>query len=32
MLFIGGAFSLADRRYRVGAPKRNAMTQAVPAE
>jgi cytochrome c-type biogenesis protein CcmF len=32
LLFIGGAFSLADRRYRVGAPKRHAVAGAVPAE
>ncbi|MBC8038024.1 MAG: heme lyase CcmF/NrfE family subunit, partial [Rhizobiales bacterium] len=32
MMFAGGAFSLADRRYRVGAPKRVASTEAVAAE
>jgi cytochrome c-type biogenesis protein CcmF len=32
MMFVGGAFSLADRRYRVGAPKRMTRTKAVAAE
>ena len=31
-MFIGGALSLTDRRYRVGAPKRNLVTAGVPAE
>jgi hypothetical protein len=30
--FLGGAFSLADRRYRVGAPRARASARAVPAE
>ena len=32
IMFIGGLLSLTDRRYRVGAPKRAAAMQAVPAE
>jgi cytochrome c-type biogenesis protein CcmF len=31
-LFAGGLLSLSDRRYRVGAPRRVAATQAVAAE
>ena len=32
IMFVGGLFSLADRRYRVGAPRRKATAEAVPAE
>ena len=32
LMFAGGAFSLADRRYRVGAPKRAMKVEAVAAE
>ncbi|HHI82156.1 MAG TPA: heme lyase NrfEFG subunit NrfE, partial [Rhizobiales bacterium] len=32
IMFIGGAVSLFDRRYRVGAPKRAARLAAQPAE
>ena len=32
IMFFGGMLSLTDRRYRVGAPKRAAAMQAVPAE
>ena len=32
IMFFGGLLSLTDRRYRVGAPKRAAAMQAVPAE
>jgi len=32
IMFIGGGFSLADRRYRVGVPKPRGAVQAVPAE
>ncbi len=32
LMFAGGVFSLADRRYRVGAPKRAARVEAVAAE
>jgi cytochrome c-type biogenesis protein CcmF len=32
LMFLGGAFSLADRRYRVGAPRARASARAVPAE
>jgi cytochrome c-type biogenesis protein CcmF len=32
LMFLGGAFSLADRRYRVAAPKLSAKAQAVAAE
>ncbi|PZF77740.1 heme lyase NrfEFG subunit NrfE [Aestuariivirga litoralis] len=32
IMFAGGLLSLSDRRYRVGAPKRAATAQAVPAE
>ena len=32
IMFAGGLLSLSDRRYRVGAPKRAASAQAVPAE
>ena len=32
LMFAGGAFSLADRRYRIGAPKRVARGEAVAAE
>lgn len=32
IMFIGGLFSLADRRYRIGAPQRRAAVQAAPAE
>ena len=31
-MFVGGVLSLSDRRYRVGAPKRSASLQGVPAE
>jgi hypothetical protein len=31
-MFLGGLFSLTDRRYRVGAPRRVARAEAVPAE
>ena len=32
IMFFGGALSLTDRRYRVGAPKRNLTPAGVPAE
>ena len=32
IMFIGGVFSLSDRRYRVGAPKRKLVPEAMPAE
>jgi cytochrome c-type biogenesis protein CcmF len=32
IMFIGGALSLSDRRYRVGAPRRAALPAGVPAE
>jgi cytochrome c-type biogenesis protein CcmF len=32
LMFVGGAFSLTDRRYRIGAPKRIARVGPVPAE
>jgi cytochrome c-type biogenesis protein CcmF len=33
LMFLGGAFSLADRRYRVGAPRPSAAPgKAVAAE
>ena len=32
VMFVGGAFSLTDRRYRVGAPQRLARAEAVAAE
>jgi len=32
LMFLGGAFSLADRRYRVGAPQPSAATKTMPAE
>jgi cytochrome c-type biogenesis protein CcmF len=32
IMFAGGLLSLSDRRYRVGAPRRQASMQAVPAE
>jgi cytochrome c-type biogenesis protein CcmF len=32
VMFLGGLLSISDRRYRVGAPKRAAGLQAVPAE
>jgi cytochrome c-type biogenesis protein CcmF len=32
IMFLGGALSLTDRRYRVGAPKRKTQTSEVPAE
>jgi cytochrome c-type biogenesis protein CcmF len=32
IMFIGGCFSLADRRHRVGAPKRARAPVAQPAE
>ncbi len=32
IMFIGGIFSLADRRHRVGAPKRSKSVQPQPAE
>ena len=32
IMFVGGLLSLSDRRYRVGAPKRAATAQTVPAE
>jgi cytochrome c-type biogenesis protein CcmF len=32
VMFAGGLLSISDRRYRVGAPKRAAPAQAVPAE
>ena len=32
LMFIGGAVSLADRRYRVGAPKRIAKAEMAAAE
>ncbi|MBI3674682.1 MAG: heme lyase CcmF/NrfE family subunit [Rhizobiales bacterium] len=31
-MFLGGAFSLADRRFRVGAPRRAPALGTVPAE
>jgi cytochrome c-type biogenesis protein CcmF len=32
IMFMGGALSLSDRRFRVGAPKRRASPVGVPAE
>jgi cytochrome c-type biogenesis protein CcmF len=32
LMFLGGALSLADRRLRVGAPKRTRRPAAIPAE
>ena len=32
IMFIGGIFSLTDRRYRVGAPKQKLVSAGVPAE
>ena len=32
VMFLGGALSLTDRRYRVGAPQRNTAAVGVPAE
>ncbi len=32
MMFVGGIFSLTDRRYRVGAPKRVTSRETVAAE
>jgi cytochrome c-type biogenesis protein CcmF len=32
LMFLGGAFSLADRRYRVGAPRTSAVAKTLPAE
>jgi cytochrome c-type biogenesis protein CcmF len=32
LMFIGGAFSLSDRRLRVGAPRKARPPMAVPAE
>ncbi len=32
MMFVGGIFSLTDRRYRVGAPRRMASRETVAAE
>ena len=32
VMFLGGALSLSDRRYRVGAPKRAAQLQPAAAE
>jgi cytochrome c-type biogenesis protein CcmF len=32
IMFFGGALSLTDRRYRVGAPKRKLTPAGVPAE
>ena len=32
VMFLGGLLSISDRRYRVGAPKRAAGLQPVPAE
>jgi cytochrome c-type biogenesis protein CcmF len=32
LMFLGGAFSLADRRYRVGAPRPSATAKTMPAE
>ena len=32
IMFIGGAVSLFDRRYRIGAPKRASAAAPVPAE
>jgi cytochrome c-type biogenesis protein CcmF len=32
IMFLGGLFSLSDRRYRVGAPKRAVRAEAVAAE
>jgi cytochrome c-type biogenesis protein CcmF len=31
IMFIGGAFSLSDRRLRVGAPRRSRRRMPVPA-
>ena len=32
LMFLGGFFSILDRRYRVGAPKRSKRPAAQPAE
>ena len=32
IMFIGGAVSLTDRRYRVGAPRRSPRLAVKPAE
>jgi cytochrome c-type biogenesis protein CcmF len=32
LMFIGGAFSLSDRRLRVGAPRKSRKPMVVPAE
>jgi cytochrome c-type biogenesis protein CcmF len=32
LMFMGGAFSLTDRRYRIGAPKRVTRVETVAAE
>jgi cytochrome c-type biogenesis protein CcmF len=32
VMFMGGIFSLTDRRYRVGAPKRLARAETAAAE
>jgi len=32
IMFIGGAVSLTDRRYRIGAPKLKTRLAAAPAE
>jgi cytochrome c-type biogenesis protein CcmF len=31
-MFLGGVFSISDRRYRIGAPKRAAKVETVAAE
>jgi cytochrome c-type biogenesis protein CcmF len=31
-MFVGGAVSLTDRRYRVGAPRRSPRLAVKPAE
>jgi hypothetical protein len=31
-MFIGGAVSLTDRRYRIGAPRRRPRLAVKPAE
>ena len=32
IMFVGGALSLSDRRYRVGAPRRSVASVGVAAE
>jgi cytochrome c-type biogenesis protein CcmF len=32
IMFLGGALSLSDRRFRIGAPRRRPSLSAAPAE